>query len=172
MGNDPPRIYMDSCCFIDYAKGECLGKNSSILPQRMVALRGLLRKAETGKIDIYSSAITIAECLHLGDGTITEEAKRLFESILTSGQIVKPVQAHIFIMEDARNLRWNHGINLSGADGIHVASALYAKCTEFITNDKGIGKLKNTAILNQLGLKVITAEQSTSVSAMYRQPLA
>jgi len=78
--------------------------------------------------------LTIAESRR-ADGAPTEEVKRLFNSILVSGKVVLLTQMTQTIAERARDLHWDHGINLGGADAIHVATALTVGCSEFLTFD-------------------------------------
>lgn len=61
----------------------------------------------------------------------------MFNSILLSGKGgVIPIQPTELIIRKARDLRWTHNIKLRGAmDNLHVASALFVECDEFITDD-------------------------------------
>lgn len=86
-----------------------------------------------------------------------------------SGQYVKLVQLTPFIATDARDLRWNHGLSLRGADAIHVASALDRKCEEFITTDGQAKKMAAKATLAQMGLRVIRASETQCLPAKYLQ---
>jgi predicted nucleic acid-binding protein len=63
------------------------------------------------------------------------------------------VQSTVTIAENARNLRWIHGLALKGADAIHVASAIAMKCDEFITTDEK-GLLKRAEALAKLNMRV------------------
>ncbi len=77
------------------------------------------------------------------------------------------IQPTPFIATDARDLRWKHGIVLSGADYIHVASALAVKCLEFITTDNKI--LQSASKLKQLGTRPCTAAKTALLPDRYRQ---
>jgi predicted nucleic acid-binding protein len=96
-------------------------------------LKKLLEAARDKEVEAYTSVLTISECTHVGEQNITDDVKTNFSAILMSGQYVRLVQTTPFIGEDARDLRWTHGIALRGADAIHIASALDRKCEEFIT---------------------------------------
>jgi len=102
------------------------------------------------------------------DQDMSRPVKVRFETLLMSGQYVKLVQLTPFIATDARDLRWNHGVNLCGADAIHVASALDRKCEEFITTDRQAKKMAAKATLEQLGQKS-PFPASTYGSPSYRQ---
>lgn len=159
-------VYMDSCCFIDVAKYD-LGHKDKIdhLPDKEEHIKACIRMldaAKKGNIRVLTGNITISECQHLS-GFVDDEVKRLFQSILTSGRVVRIVADSIFIAERARNLMWDYKIKLGGADAHHVATALESNCGEFITSDQGI--LKWDVEIEKLGLKVIRADKSKELTA-------
>lgn len=137
-------------------------------------IQTLLRAARDKRITVVTSMLSIAECLH-ADGQIDERTQRLFRGLLTSGTSgVTPWQIDIFVLERARDLRWQHGINLKPADSIHVATALEASCEEFITWD-GLNStrpktlLKAAPAIAALGLKVLLPTDTQSIPSEYRQ---
>jgi hypothetical protein len=168
---DKSRIYLDSCCFIDAAK-QAIG----ILPTERDAdvwyIRQVLEAHKDGEIVAFTSVLTITECTH-ADGNIDARVQGVFSRLLTSGQYVTLVQPTPFIAADGRDLRWKHGITLSGADYLHVASGLAVKCTEFLTTDGSSGKPKsiiaNAAKLQTLGLRVALPSKTAVLPAKYLQ---
>ena len=61
---------------------------------------------------------------------------------------------------------------LRGADMLHVASALEAKCVEFITTDEELQKPKMTAAIGKLqsiGLSPIPARKTRYLPDDYKQ---
>ncbi|MGO9777381.1 MAG: type II toxin-antitoxin system VapC family toxin [Terracidiphilus sp.] len=78
----------------------------------------------------------------------------------------KLVQDTIFVAEQARDLRWKHNIRLKGMDAIHVASALEAKCTEFLTWDRDMGTSKSQFLAAQ-GVSVITPSATKLLPPTY-----
>ncbi len=95
---------------------------------------------EMARFRFLASAFSIVECLSAG-GTNDADAQRMFKAMLTSGQGgVIPFQTDIFVMEAARDLRWQHGIALKPIDLIHVATAIEAKCAEMWTWDGAGGQ--------------------------------
>lgn len=87
-----------------------------------------------------------------------------------SGQYVKLVQASLFIGEDARDLRWKHGIALRDADSIHVASALDRKCEELLTTDGRLLRLSSHVDkFAKLGLRVGAGRTTLCLPDRYRQ---
>jgi len=160
-------VYLDSCCFIDVVKYN-LGHKALIdhladKENHIKACIQMLEAAENGNLRIITSTITIAECQHL-NGMVDADVRRLFRSVLTSGRIVRIKADDIFIAERARDLMWDYGIRVSGADALHVATALEAKCSEFITSDNRI--LKWATEIEKLGLKVILASESKQLTAL------
>jgi hypothetical protein len=82
----------------------------------------------------------------------------------------KLVQDTIFVAERARDLRWKHNIKLSGMDAIHVASAIEAQCTEFLTWDRGINKSKaqlKAQFLARQGISAITPSETKLLPPSY-----
>jgi predicted nucleic acid-binding protein len=135
-------------------------------------LKKMMEAAAAGDMQIFTSTVSIAECTH-ADGVIDDQVRSLFTGLLTSGIYVRLVQDSLFIAEDARNLRWDYAINLSGLDAIHIASALAAGCEEFITTD---GRIRNTQgklfkaieALGKLGLRVESASKTRCLPQKYR----
>jgi hypothetical protein len=78
---NPAKLLPDFSNFSIFSKGDSSDVNT-------------LSAAKTGDIKAYSSIITIAECVH-ANGKLDDEVKRLFRSILTSGQIIILVQPDI-----------------------------------------------------------------------------
>lgn len=131
----------------------------------------LLKAAEYNNLTLLTSSLSIAEVWHLGKNAKppSEEDKRIIMSVLSSGRIIKIVTDSIFIAEKARDLSWKYGIELTGNDAIHVATALEANCIEFITNDKGI--LGQKEKIKKLGLNVINAHHTSGLPANFYHPL-
>lgn len=168
-----PRIYLDANCLIDAAKVEIKGVESiQGLPdsrQRGVwVIQQILRAAFAGDLEVFTSTISIAECSHIGEKPPEGRVKQLFESVLLSGRCLKLVESDVFVCGDARDLMWDHGISLKGADAIHVASARSAKCEELLTVDRGI--LDNEkAIKAVIELKVLCPSKTQLLPDDYRQ---
>jgi hypothetical protein len=99
------------------------------------------------------------------------ETRALFVDFLTSGVVVELVEPDIFVTERARDLLWKDNILLSGADSIHVATALFGKCVEFLTLDGKIRKQKFGAAvpeLKKIGLSVIRPSQTNNLPNEFR----
>jgi predicted nucleic acid-binding protein len=160
-----PRIYSDANPIIELAK---LAKKTH-MPAREPDLRmleRLLKAANNNEISLLTSSISIAECVAAGKD-YGADVQEFFLGVLTSGAMFKLVQDSIFVAERARDLRWVHHIELSGMDAIHVASAIDAQCTEFLTWDKEI--TDSAPALANLGIRVTTPSQTKFLPPLYMQ---
>jgi predicted nucleic acid-binding protein len=165
----PPRSYMDTAVFIDLGK-EVAGNLLANRQDDVWFGKRLLLAARAGKITLFTSSLTIAECQHAG-GIADEKVQRLYKKMLTSGQYVFLVQDSILIGERARDLLWVHGISLKGgADAIHLASAVEMECTEFITTDgRFLQAHRKEEIFTKLKIRTVTPHESINLPAEYRQ---
>ena len=129
----------------------------------------LLKAANNNDVLLFTSSISVAECVAAGtDYGI--EVQEFFTGVLTSGAMFRLVQDSIFVAEHARDLRWKHNLHLKGADAIHVASAIEAECTEFLTWDGDMGKSKvseKRLHLETLGIRVITPRDTNLLPQIY-----
>jgi predicted nucleic acid-binding protein len=165
---DKRRICFDSCCFIDMVKCEVGVQLEGDRIADVWYMKQLLQASRDGELSTFVSALAIAECTAAGD-QIDQKVRDAFNRLLTSGQYVVLVQPTPFIMIDARDLRWKHGITLRGADAVHIASALDRKCDEFITTDGQLKKMNAAQKLLSLGLRVIRASATQCLPDRYRQ---
>ena len=173
-----PRIYADSCCFIEavkHRKGLPLSVNPPEAKEREKDcwfFRRLCDASRDGVIQLVTSMLAVAECLHVDEpGGPSEDTRNLFIDLLTSGAVVDLVEPDLFVAERARDLHWQDGILLSGADSLHVASALLDGCKEFVTLDGKITKKKFAAAVPQiqkLGLLVVRPSQTQNLPNEYR----
>ncbi len=168
---DLRRVYVDSCCFIDLVKidiGKALAANKE---HSVWFLKRLLEAHRDGEVFICTSVLTIAECQHAGEVDISENVKSIFNRFLMSGQYLRLAQITPFTAQDARDLRWVHGISgLRGPDSIHIASALEMKCEEFLSDDGRLVRAgKESGPLSRLGLYVKEPKDTACLPAKYRQ---
>jgi len=163
-----PKVYLDSCCFIELAL-QSIGKHETARENDLWFLTELLNAAFDQEIEVLTSTLTIAECAH-AKGDLSDDVKTLFKKFLTSGRYVFLVQDSVLVAEKARNLRWVHGLAFSGADSIHIASALEMKCDEFITWDQK--PHDNAKELNNLALTICSPGNTHCLPIKYlQQPL-
>lgn len=166
------RVYFDSCCFIELAKGKfggtLLDGGKHIWP-----LETLLRASKAGNLQVCTSMLTVAECLGAG-GDTSPEVRQLFMGLLTSGKGgVLLLQSDLWVIERARDLRWKDGLNFRCPDSIHIASAMENGCAELLTMDGNGGSaksiLKAAPALHKLGLRVCTPADTLSITDEMRQ---
>lgn len=165
---DKPRIYIESAPFIDLVKSKVGVDTAEDRARDVFFVEQALAAARAGDVEIFTSALTIAECTHVQDPQKLEAAKPFFMGLLGSGKSgVRLIQTTFAVVERARDLRWLSGVALSGADSIHVASALHLRCTELWTGDGKI--LAKADILQPLGLRVCKPALSACVPDKYLQ---
>jgi predicted nucleic acid-binding protein len=168
------RIYMDSCCFIESVKSS-LGNAEEGRENDLWHIHQLLLAARNGHVEVITSYLSLAECRHAktADGQPpTDEVKRLFRSILASGKVVKLAQLTKATAELSRDLHWDHNINLSGADAVHVATSVVTECKEFLTFDYKKKKSPMAFAEEIKKLRVIVREPHNTIllPEKYRQP--
>jgi hypothetical protein len=165
------RIYSDANPIIELAKYAKKIHDPQREPD-LSMMEKILRAANNEDISLYTSTISVAECVAAGDDW-GPDVQEFFIGTLSSGRMFKLVQDSIFVAERARDLRWKDNIRLSGMDAIHVASALEANCTEFFTWDHGVGRSKlssQASALIALGLRVISPRDTKLLPFHYRTP--
>lgn len=155
-----PKIYFDSCCFIDIAAD---AENITTREKReyhILCYKDLLNESLKKNILVCTSYLTIVECTHVKNEEqkkiMTKEVIRRFNSIILSGLSgVIPINPTKEIIESARQLYWD-GISLKPFDLLHIASAIEIGCAEFITTDRrSIDSNDNVSKIQALGLKVV-----------------
>lgn len=172
MATTKPRVYMDSCCYIDVAKGRNAVALDPAAAAELPFVEALLLAAYDGAIEVWSSSLTIAECLTI-DATqddVPEAVRDTFRSLLMGGLPVRINAVDVFVAERARDLRWQ-GIRCGGgADGLHVATAIDLACEEFITTNRRRGPLQGEtpAKLAKLGLRVVLPHQTAVLPVQYQ----
>jgi predicted nucleic acid-binding protein len=163
-----PRIYSDANPIIEFAKW-AKKTHDPLREPDMLMMQKLLQAANNEDISLFTSSISVAECVAAGDDW-SIDVQEFFIGVLGSGRMFKLVQDTIFVAEQARDLRWKHNIKLSGMDAIHVASAIEAQCTEFLTWDRGINKIKSqlkAKFLASQGIAAITPSMTKLLPPSY-----
>jgi len=162
-----PKIYIDACCLIEHLKGD-LGKNDPARVGGLDMLKRLLRAARDDKIIAFTSLLTVAEVVKAGDAPIDDDLKRKIERLILSGRDgLTTVGLSPAIVLKARDLAWNDGLSsVKGADRVHLAAALVAGATEFVSWDNKLGKKIKRSSLNTLTL--IEPSKTTQLPDEYR----
>lgn len=149
--SNPERLYWDSCTYIDYLRGDH--------PLRD-AMSWIIEDWRAGKVEIVTSALTIAEVLWVKCAA-EERARSLIDRPQDEAVVAlfDPPEGVRFILVElsrvtarrARQLVWEQGIRPK--DAIHVASALEAHCPVMHTNDTALLK-RSTQVGGQPVLRI------------------
>ena len=112
-------------------------------PYRTI-LEAMWQKAQDGDLTIVSSPLIVLEALvkPLRDGNTEIELQ--YRELFASGA-VKLLDASYQMFEDAANIRAR--TNLKTPDALHAATALYAGCTLFITNDNDFRRVEGLPVI-------------------------
>ena len=173
MNQKVPRVYFDANILIDLAKRR-MKMHDPARENDLWFFSQMLKASELGEMRLYTSALTIAECVHAGNvGGLPDLATQdFFTGVLLSGTMVTLVQCSVFVAEYARDLRWKHGLTLKPMDSLHVSSALDAECTEMLSWDTDVAKparAAQIATLKTLNLAVIAPHQTVALPSHYTQ---
>jgi len=176
MATTKPRIYLDSCAFIDAVKHET---GESLSPERSNDawyIRSILRAHAAKDVEAFTSQITAGECvaIRMGQDVVPQEVQDRFRNLISSGQYVSLVSPTPKTTELVQQFRWSHNLVLKGADAFHFAAAIERGCQEFITTDDRLTaeKIRKAApVLSGLGLSMIHASQSALLPEAYRKGL-
>jgi predicted nucleic acid-binding protein len=164
------KVYFDANILIELAK-LAVKKHRPDRENDLWFFQQMLKASYRDELELFTSSLTIAECIHV-DSQYDKPTQEFYSNILLSGTMVTLVQTSVFVCEEARNLRWNHDIILKPIDSIHVASALDAKCSEFLSWDSDMTDPKQATkilALRGLGLAVIPPHKTSSLPMDYRQ---
>lgn len=164
------KVYFDANILIEVAKFRAK-KHKPERENGVWFFLQMLKAAQRKELELYTSSLTIAECVHV-DTAYDKEVQEFYSGVLLSGSMVTLVQSSVYVAEQARDLRWKHHLILKPADSIHVASALDAKCAEFLSWDGDMADDRQAAKiagLRGLGLSVIPPEGTSSLPMEYRQ---
>jgi predicted nucleic acid-binding protein len=132
---NPKRIYWDSCAWIAYIQQEVMVGKDGAIENRYEMCRNILRDAEHGKLEIATSAFTLAEVCK--SPTIkTSPVDHLPSFFDKSYLLIIPVDKNI--AQKAQSIQLAGIYGLKPADAIHVASAYAAKSLELHTFDADI----------------------------------
>lgn len=163
-------VYMDACCFIEAVKSDA---NIDLSAERHVEawyIKKLLQAHRDREITVYTSVMSIAEAVHVGQMPVPEKIQTALDALLTSGQYVHLVQITPFVCTDARNLRWIDGLTLKGADSVHLASAISRSCIEFLSLDGRFSRLEShNHALSAKGISVLAPSKGKCLPAKYLQ---
>ena len=164
------RVYLDANTLIDLVRFKVKAVTSD--PTRaddVWYVEQLLEAARASEIDVFTSSMSIVECVSVKDPNKEAEAQDFFIGLLESGKSgIKLIQPTSAIQLKARDLRWRFGLTLKGLDSVHAATALFFKCDEFLTHD-GADFGKNEVKLAAMGLVVCAPSKTSALPAKRMQ---
>jgi predicted nucleic acid-binding protein len=157
----PPRIYWDACAWISYINKEMNGPGSPYKDPRFDMCRETLKSAESGEIEIVTSAFNLAEvCKRKPDPN--SPALNLPAFFDQSYILLVPVDKAIGLK--AQYLQLSGAVKRKPPDAIHLASALVHSIPVFHTFDDGLLDLDMLLTMddgNQLRICKPTKEKPT-----------
>lgn len=162
-----PRVYIDSCCLIESLKGD-LGKSDASRHDGLDMLKRIFRAARDDKLTAFTSLLTVAEVVKVGDAPIDDEIKRKIERMIMSGRDgLTTVGLSPAIVLKARDLAWDDGLSsVKGADRVHLAAAVIVGAREFISWDNRLGKKLNRQSFGSL--KFVEPSGTDQLPSEYR----
>ena len=168
-----PRVYIDSCGFIDAVK-QAVNKLPSDRDADVWHIKKLLEAHRNGDVSVVTSYLTIAECVAIepGQAKVPEEIQEQFRRLLSAGQYVALLQQTPRTAKIAQNFRWQHNLVFAGPDALHFAAAIEASVDEFLTTDERLKKPKVAAVvdaLSAIGLRLIRGAATGCLPSSYRQ---
>ncbi len=131
------RRYWDTSCFI-----ALLNRNPAGDPIRLQALQQVYEDMLSGKVEVVSCGVLVAEMIHPESKQFLQELRKLkqFELIETT------ISVHELAAElRSRCQNWRQGTERihvpKVADATHLAAAILSKCDEFWTLDEKLLRL-------------------------------
>ncbi len=132
MSKAPPRIYWDANAWIAYIRREMPASDNTINDPRFTMCQTVLKRAESGEIEIVTSAFTLAEvCKRRGE--LSPPAINLPAFFDQPYILLIPVDKRIGLQ--AQHLQLSGVGNIKPADATHLGSALVANVPVFHTFD-------------------------------------
>lgn len=134
--NEVSVLFLDTAPVIYYTE-----RVSSYLP----LARPFFRRINAGVITAVTSPITLAECLvhpyRRGEKTLGEQ----FTTLITTEIHTRFVPTNAEIADRAARLRVQYNLRLS--DALQIATAVYANCDAFLTNDKQLTRIQELQVI-------------------------
>jgi predicted nucleic acid-binding protein len=161
-----PKGYIDACCIIEALKNR-RGLTLDHPASEVDMIERLMRAANDGAIELYTSTITLAETVHLGSKPPPPELKPLVERLILSGRngiiAVAPSPPIVLL---ARDLATDEGLWAGVADRLHVATAMSQGIIEFFSVDGRLAKRLGNSLVRSL--RIISPSATTILPGEYR----
>lgn len=158
--------YIDACCIIEALKKK-RGLPLSHPLAEVDMIERIMRAARDGEIELFTSMMTVAEVVHLGEKPPPDDLKPLVERLILSGRDgITSIATTPQIVELARDLAVDEGLWDGVADRIHVASAITAGVSEILSVDGRLSKRLGRSTIRKC--KIVSPSQSTILPDAYR----
>ena len=129
-------VALDTCVFIYFMEA-----SRDYLP----ALDPLFKKVDAGALPAVTSSLTLLETLvvpyRVGDRDLAQRYERLLTG--SRGLVCEPIGNQV--LKAAAMIRATTGIQ--APDALHLATAIQAGCTSFVTNDRRLPSLDRLEII-------------------------
>ena len=162
----PIRVYWDACAWIAYINQEKAVLNKQDQAENRFSMcRNVLKLASKGKIEIVTSAFTLAEVCKKPE--VKESGLDHLPSFFEKSYILV-IPVDLAIGRKAQTLQVSGLVNLKPPDAVHIASAQRANVTELHTFDAGVLNLDG-AITNAEGspMKICKPTQGQSLGPLF-----
>jgi len=107
--------------------------------------REVVNAFQSGKINAYSSVITLAEVLPKPIEAGNERLAKEFVEFLRHGKNLNLIEISVHIAERAGKLRGQYP-DLRTADAIQISAAIDAGADAFLTNDRKLKQIKEITV--------------------------
>lgn len=108
-------------------------------PRYLPLLRPLFIEVDRGGVQAVTSALTLLETLVVPYRAGNRELAAKYEAILTNGRGLTLAMIDLPVVRLAAEIRASTSVRT--ADAVHLATALLAGCTTFLTNDRRLPAL-------------------------------
>lgn len=139
--SSPKRIYWDACVWIALIKQESIEKPDGSVEKRYARCREIIAMAEKGKVEIVTSAFTIAEVCKSSD--VKESGVDNLPTFFDHSYILLvPLDKSVGVK--AQTMQTSGLAGLKPPDAVHLASAHRARVDEMHSYDEALIKLSET----------------------------
>ena len=130
------RLYIDAAPLIYYVEEH---------PTFIAKMDRIINLIEASSLEAFSAVLTLTEVLVQPLKTDDEQLVQEYRDILVNSGAYTLVSITATIADSAADLRARY--NLRTPDALHVAAAIQTGCDAMLTNDSGIKRVQELAIL-------------------------
>ena len=162
-----PRIYWDACAWISLINREMPNAGNKIKHKRFDMCRETIKKAESGELDIVTSAFTLAEVCKMPPDP-TSPSINLTAFFDQKYIFLIPVDKRVAMKAQSLQLAGIAG--LKPPDAIHLASAIVADVPIFHTFDERILMMNDQfGLSNASTMKIVRPTEETPMPELLKR---